>query len=51
VEALVKAQHPHLAASVVRVGAGWDNTVYRLGERLAVRVPRRAAAVPLLRNE
>lgn len=51
VEALVRAQHPHLAASVVRVGAGWDNAVYRLGERLAVRIPIRAVAVPLLRNE
>ncbi|MDJ1115014.1 phosphotransferase [Microbacterium dauci] len=51
VDALVRAQHPELTASVVRVGAGWDNAVYRLGERLAVRVPRRAVAVPLLRNE
>jgi aminoglycoside phosphotransferase (APT) family kinase protein len=51
VDALVRAQHPELAASVVRIGAGWDNAVYRLGRRLAVRLPRRAVAAPLLRHE
>jgi aminoglycoside phosphotransferase (APT) family kinase protein len=51
VDALVRAQHPELVASVVRIGAGWDNAVYRLGERFAVRLPRRAVAVPLLRHE
>ena len=30
---------------------GWDNTVYRLGNDHAVRLPRRAAAAALLANE
>ena len=30
---------------------GWDNTVYRLGDDFAVRLPRRAVAIPLLLNE
>ena len=30
---------------------GWDNTIVRLGERHAVRLPRRAAAAPLIRHE
>lgn len=33
------------------VRSGWDNAVFRLGESLAVRVPRRELAVPLLRHE
>lgn len=49
--ALVTDQHPSLAAPVTRVADGWDNTIYRLGDDLAVRLPRRAVAVPLLLNE
>lgn len=30
---------------------GWDCAVWRLGDRLAVRLPRRALAAPLVRNE
>lgn len=33
------------------VAEGWDNHVWRLGERWAVRVPRRAVAAPLIENE
>jgi aminoglycoside phosphotransferase (APT) family kinase protein len=52
VRELLRAQHPDLAALPVRHAAtGWDNSTYRLGERLAVRLPRIAAAVPLLRQE
>jgi aminoglycoside phosphotransferase (APT) family kinase protein len=33
------------------VGEGWDNYTFRIGEQDAVRLPRRNAAVPPLRNE
>ncbi len=48
---LVSAQHPRLSARVRRVAHGWDNDLFRLGDDLAVRVPRRAAAVPLVARE
>lgn len=49
---LLAEQHPDLAGSPVRlVAEGWDAVVARLGDDLAVRLPRRAAAVPLLRTE
>ncbi|QTX03314.1 aminoglycoside phosphotransferase family protein [Agromyces archimandritae] len=48
---LVREQHPDLAGPLRLVASGWDNMVYRLGSDLAVRMPRRAAAVPLLLNE
>jgi aminoglycoside phosphotransferase (APT) family kinase protein len=49
---LLRAQHPDLAGLPVRlVDHGWDNAVARLGPDLAVRLPRRAVAVPLLRAE
>lgn len=51
VERLVAAQHPGLTSTVLPVGAGWDNVVFRLGEQLAVRLPQRSVAVPLLENE
>lgn len=52
VSSLLADQHPGLAGLPVRaVGDGWDNATFRLGDDLAVRLPRRAAAVPLLRNE
>ncbi len=52
VRRLVNEQHPSLSANqVTRIGEGWDNVTYRLGAAHAVRLPRRAAAVPLLRNE
>lgn len=31
--------------------SGWDNVLYRLGDRYLARLPRRAMAVPLLENE
>jgi aminoglycoside phosphotransferase (APT) family kinase protein len=52
VRSLVASARADLAGRpLVEVGQGWDNSVWRLGEDLAVRVPRRQAAVELLRNE
>lgn len=36
---------------LVHVAEGWDCSVWRLGPRLAVRLPRRALAAPLIRHE
>ncbi|HVK34245.1 MAG TPA: aminoglycoside phosphotransferase family protein [Microlunatus sp.] len=51
VAALVEAQHPDLAGPLRRVANGWDNVIFRLGEDLAVRLPRRAVAAALIENE
>ena len=52
VQALLAEQHPDLAdLPIVLVANGWDNAVFRVGEDLAVRMPRRALAVPLLEHE
>src|SRR4051812_29526430 len=51
VAALVDAQHPDLAAPLRQVANGWDNVIFRLGEDLAVRLPRRAVAATLIENE
>lgn len=52
VRALLAAQHPDLAGLPLEVVAnGWDNVVLRLGDDLAVRVPRREAAAELVRHE
>jgi aminoglycoside phosphotransferase (APT) family kinase protein len=52
VRRLVVSERPDLAEDeLVEVGEGWDNSVWRLGADLSVRVPRRASAVPLLVNE
>jgi len=49
---LLERQLPQYASRRVEfVANGWDNCVYRLGEDLAVRLPRRAAAVPLVDSE
>ena len=48
---LVAAQHPDLAGPVRLVANGWDNAMFRLGERLAVRMPRRREAIGLMWNE
>ncbi|MFC7403602.1 aminoglycoside phosphotransferase family protein [Georgenia alba] len=55
-EALVRRmlaeQHPDLAGlPLALANEGWDNLVWRLGDDLAVRMPRRAAAVELVANE
>jgi len=52
VHALIRDQRPDLAArALVRVANGWDNATFRLGSDLAVRLPRRAEAVPLILHE
>ena len=52
VGALLAAQHPDLAHLPIRHAAsGWDNAMYRLGDDMAVRLPRRLAGVELIGNE
>ena len=52
VRALLAAQHPDLAhLAVRRVASGWDNDMFRLGDDMAVRMPRRLAGVALIANE
>ncbi|MGN6407992.1 MAG: aminoglycoside phosphotransferase family protein [Curtobacterium sp.] len=52
VAALLRDQHPDLAGLPLEVVAsGWDNVVVRLGDLLAVRLPRRAAAAALIEHE
>jgi aminoglycoside phosphotransferase (APT) family kinase protein len=50
--ALLAAQHPDLAERPLEVVAnGWDNVVLRLGDDLALRLPRRGAAAVLVEHE
>lgn len=52
VRRLVAAQHPDLATLPIRdAGSGWDNVMFRLGDALAVRLPRRSMAARLLEHE
>ena len=51
VAALVTAQHPDLAGPLRLVSDGLDNQLYRLGDDLAVRIPRREVAAHLIEHE
>ena len=52
VRRLLRAQHPDLAnLPLRRLGTGWDTVVYRLGDALTVRVPRRELGARLVANE
>lgn len=52
VRRLIRRQRPDLAGlSLLRIANGWDNATFRLGDELAVRLPRRAEAVPLILHE
>ena len=52
VRTLLREQHPDLAHLPLRPAAtGWDNVTFRLGDDLAVRLPRRAAAAALVESE
>jgi aminoglycoside phosphotransferase (APT) family kinase protein len=52
VSSLLSDQHPDLARLPLReVDAGWDNAMFRLGDHLSVRLPRRAAAAALIAHE
>lgn len=50
--ALLAEQHPDLAGLPLTLAAnGWDNVMLRLGDELALRLPRREAAAGLVRHE
>jgi aminoglycoside phosphotransferase (APT) family kinase protein len=49
--ALVASQHPDLLGPVRPVAEGWDNAVLRLGDDLAVRLPRRRLGAELVAGE
>ncbi len=52
VRSLLREQHPDLAQLALReVDGGWDNRMWRVGEDLAVRLPRTPRAPSLLRTE
>ncbi|MFF2524852.1 aminoglycoside phosphotransferase family protein [Streptomyces liangshanensis] len=52
VRELLREQHPDLAGLPVReVAGGWGNQMWRLGDELAVRMPRMESASDLLRKE
>jgi len=52
VRRLLVSQHPDLCElSLSPLDAGWDNAMFRLGTRWAVRLPRRAAAARLITSE
>lgn len=52
VRALLTDQHPQYARLPIRFsGEGWDNFMFRLGDDLAVRMPRRKIAVDLIEGE
>jgi aminoglycoside phosphotransferase (APT) family kinase protein len=52
VRALLRDQASDLAGLPLSLAAnGWDNVIYRLGDDLAVRLPRRELAVPLVEHE
>jgi aminoglycoside phosphotransferase (APT) family kinase protein len=52
VRALLREQQADLAdLPLIEVGEGWDNKLFRLGDDLLVRVPRRAASAALIEHE
>jgi aminoglycoside phosphotransferase (APT) family kinase protein len=52
VRELLAAQHPDLAQETLAAApSGWDNATFRIGESLAIRLPRRELAAPLILNE
>ncbi len=52
VRALLTDQHPDLAARpITPLANGWDNAIYRLGDDLTVRLPRREMAAVLVEHE
>jgi aminoglycoside phosphotransferase (APT) family kinase protein len=52
VYSLLSEQHPDLAHLPIElVDTGWDNVMFRLGDRLSVRLPRRTIAATLIENE
>jgi len=51
VRRLIRAQHDDLAGPLTLIANGWDNVLYRLGDDLCVRLPRRRVAAELILNE
>jgi hypothetical protein len=52
VRQLLRAQHPELSdLPLQETAAGWDNFMFRLGEGMSVRLPRRLASVAMLEHE
>jgi aminoglycoside phosphotransferase (APT) family kinase protein len=52
VRRLLADQHPDLARLPVEFLAnGWDNELYRIGDGLVARLPRRAVAAEIIKNE
>ena len=52
VRRLLQEQHSDLMhLALVDAGEGWDNRLFRLGDDLAVRLPRRAASAALIEHE
>jgi aminoglycoside phosphotransferase (APT) family kinase protein len=52
VRRLLRAQHPDLAdRRITHAASGWDNEMYRLGDDLAVRMPKRLAGAALILTE
>jgi hypothetical protein len=52
VHRLLLEQHPDLAdLPIAYIDDGWDNAMYRIGDELAVRLPRREFGAPLVDNE
>jgi aminoglycoside phosphotransferase (APT) family kinase protein len=52
VRSLLRSQYPDLAdLSFVKVGEGFDNSLWRLGDELVLRIPRREVAALLIENE
>jgi aminoglycoside phosphotransferase (APT) family kinase protein len=52
VRRLLADQHPDLAHLPVEFLAnGWDNELYRVGDRLVARLPRRALGAEIIKNE
>jgi len=49
---LLARQHPDLAGLPIALAAeGWDNAVFRLGDQLSLRLPRRVVGAELIRHE
>lgn len=52
VRALLERQHPEFASlRIVRAAEGWDNVMFRLGDDLAVRMPRRQTGADVSTSE
>ena len=52
VRALLAEQHPDLAElPLAELGSGWDNQLFRVGDALTVRLPRRELGAELILAE